>query len=86
MGWDHSLILPFFGVKEVHYTSLSGSRVLSSRHFPSGLREKHFANVGKKHVSIVSRPILNYRQSKNKKKTHIIRKLVLAFASKDFPK
>ena len=56
--------LPFFGVKEVHYTSLSGSRALSSRHFPSGLREKRFGNVGKKHASTVPRQILNHGQPK----------------------
>ena len=38
--------------------------MLSSRHFPSGLREKRFANVGKKHASTVSRHILNRRQPK----------------------
>ena len=57
-----SLILTFYGVKEVHYISLSGSRALSSRHVPSGLRKKRFAKVGKQHASTVSRQILNHRQ------------------------
>ena len=59
-----SLILTFLGIKEVHYTLLSRSQVLSSQHFPSGLREKHFANISKKHASTVSHQILNHRQPK----------------------
>ena len=56
-------------------TSLSENRALSSLHFPSRLREKRFANVEKKHVGSYPNYIINF---------FVIRKLVLAFASKDF--